>query len=128
MIIKKLISKDLRKFRRKRRTLAYITATLAPKPYLTISLARIRYIDTNLSWKASYLSLSLEREISGKPLLIFLGFNVICSIKLKLVDVITREPVRNENKVTLNLFLQSWEIPSTPILRNKAGKFFTLGA
>lgn len=72
MIIKKLISKDLKKFKRKRRTLAYITATLAPKLYLTISLAQIRYIDTNLSWKVSYLSLSLEREISGKLLLISL--------------------------------------------------------
>jgi len=41
---------------------------------------------------------------------------------VKLVDVLTKEPFKNENKVTLNLFLQSWEVPSTPILRNKAGK------
>jgi len=31
------------------------------------------------------------------------------------------ETVKHENKVTLNLFLQTWEVPSTPIQRNKAG-------
>ena len=46
------------------------------------------------------------------------------SMKVKLVDVLSGEVAKHENKVTLNLFLQTWEVPSTPIQRNKAGMIF----
>lgn len=49
------------------------------------------------------------------------------SIKVKLVDTMNGEVVKHENKVTLNLFLQTWEVPSTPIQRNKAGNKAIMG-
>jgi len=49
------------------------------------------------------------------------------SMKVKLVDVLSGETVQHENKVTLNLFLQTWEVPSTPIQRNKAGNKAIMG-
>lgn len=42
-------------------------------------------------------------------------------MKIQLVDVLSRAPVKNSNKVILNLSLHTWEIPSNPILRNKTG-------
>ena len=45
-------------------------------------------------------------------------------IKVKLVNMKTKEVVKNENKILLHLGLQTWEIPSNPILRNKTGTDF----
>ncbi len=46
----------------------------------------------------------------------------IIRIKVKLINMKTKEVVKNENKILLHLGLQTWEIPSNPILRNKTGR------
>jgi len=43
-------------------------------------------------------------------------------VKVILRDILTQETVKNQNKILLQLGLQTWEIPSNPILRNKTGK------
>jgi len=39
----------------------------------------------------------------------------------------TKEIIKNENKILLHLSLQTWEIPSNPILRNKTGNKAIMG-
>jgi len=60
--------------------------------------------------------LVLDSEI---PEPIFRERNLV--LKVKLVHMKTKEIIKNENKILLHLGLQTWEIPSNPILRNKTG-------
>lgn len=48
-------------------------------------------------------------------------------IKLKTVDILSREPVKTHGKVILHLSMHTWEIPSSPILRNKSGNKAIMG-
>jgi len=66
--------------------------------------------------------LVLDNEI---PTPIFRERNLV--IKVKLVNMKTKEVVKNENKILLHLGLQTWEIPSNPILRNKTGNKAIMG-
>jgi len=78
----------------------------------------------NLFWIVNSLNLSSEKEISCNFYLfqkVFLPFPN--SIKAKLVDAMTQEPVINQNKVLVQVSMQTWEIPSNAILRNKTGIF-----
>ena len=77
--------------------------------------------DTNLFWIMKSRPLSLEKETLCKLLLKY-SFERKIRIKVKLVNMKTQEVVKNENKILLHLGLQTWEIPSNPILRNKTGR------
>jgi len=59
------------------------------------------------------------------PIPIFRERNLI--IKAKLIDILSQKPVENHNKVLMHLALQTWEIPSNPILRNKSGNKAVMG-
>jgi len=48
-------------------------------------------------------------------------------VKVILRDILTQETVKNQNKILLQLGLQTWEIPSNPILRNKTGNKAIMG-
>jgi hypothetical protein len=39
---------------------------------------------------------------------------------------LTKETVKNVNKLVLHLSMHTWEIPSNPIIRNKSGKKLSL--
>jgi hypothetical protein len=66
--------------------------------------------------------LVLDNEI---PSPIFRERNLV--IKVKLINMETKEVVKNQNKILLHLGLQTWEIPSSPILRNKTGNKAIMG-
>jgi hypothetical protein len=66
--------------------------------------------------------LVLDNEI---PSPIFRERNLV--IKVKLINMVTKEVVKNQNKILLHLGLQTWEIPSSPILRNKTGNKAIMG-
>jgi len=53
------------------------------------------------------------------------GFILIFFNRIKVVlrEISTQEVVKNQNKILLQLGLQTWEVPSNPILRNKTGNF-----
>lgn len=48
-------------------------------------------------------------------------------LKLKLVNLVTGEKIQNTNKVVLHLSMHTWEVPSSPILRNKSGNKAIMG-
>jgi len=66
--------------------------------------------------------LVLDNDI---PAPIFRERNLV--IKVKLINMKTKEIIKNENKILLHLSLQTWEIPSNPILRNKTGNKAIMG-
>jgi len=59
------------------------------------------------------------------PTPIFRERNII--IKAKLVDIMTKQPIINQNKVLVQVSMQTWEIPSNTILRNKTGNKAIMG-
>jgi hypothetical protein len=67
-----------------------------------------------------------ELVLDGElPSPIFRERNLI--IKVKVQDILTKEPVKNMNKLVLHLSMHSWEIPSNPIIRNKSGNKAIMG-
>jgi len=48
-------------------------------------------------------------------------------IKVVLKEISTQEVIKNQNKILLQLGLQTWEVPSNPILRNKTGNKAIMG-
>jgi hypothetical protein len=67
-----------------------------------------------------------ELVLDGElPNPIFRERNLI--IKLKTVDILSKEPVKTHGKVVLHLSMHTWEIPSSPILRNKSGNKAIMG-
>jgi len=56
---------------------------------------------------------------------IFKERNLIVKVVLK--DIATQEVIKNQNKILLQLGLQTWEVPSNPILRNKTGNKAIMG-
>lgn len=67
-----------------------------------------------------------ELVLDGElPSPIFRERNLI--IKVKVLDILTKEPVKNFNKLVLHLSMHSWEIPSNPIIRNKSGNKAIMG-
>jgi len=66
--------------------------------------------------------LVLDSEI---PSPIFRERNLI--VKVKLMDTLTGKPAANLNKLVLHLSLHTWEVPSSPILRNKSGNRAIMG-
>jgi hypothetical protein len=66
--------------------------------------------------------LELQNEI---PSPIFRERNLI--INLRLVNILTKEVVRNQNKIVVHLSLHTWEVPSNPITRNKSGNKAVMG-
>lgn len=66
--------------------------------------------------------LMLDGEL---PSPIFRERNLV--MKFKVVDIFTKEIVKNSNKIVLHLSMHSWEIPSNPILRNKSGNKAIMG-
>lgn len=59
------------------------------------------------------------------PSPIFRERNLI--IKAKIVDILTKQPIKNQNRLVFHLSLHTWEIPSNPILRNKSGNKAIMG-
>jgi len=74
------------------------------------------------SGKTYRYEIVLDNEL---PSPIFRERNII--LKTKIVDILTKQPVKNSNKLVLNLSLHTWEIPSNPIVRNKSGNKAIMG-
>jgi hypothetical protein len=67
-----------------------------------------------------------ELVLDGElPSPIFRERNLI--VKVKVQDVLTKETVKNSNKIVLQLSMHTWELPSNPIIRNKSGNKAIMG-